>query len=101
MTHRSRFLSTVLLALALAACTPPANARPSPSANPSTAPSASAAPSESPSTEPSQGGACPVVEQTGALPSDRVTNIKIETTPTADLVTFMFGDKSDAPLSPI
>jgi hypothetical protein len=29
-----------------------------------------------------------------------VTDIRIETTPTADLVTFVFGEKSSAPLTP-
>jgi len=34
------------------------------------------------------------------LPSDTVTEIRIESTPTADLVTFVLGERSSAPTKP-
>ena len=91
-----RLLSTGLLAFALAACTPNS----SPSSSPSGSAGPSVAPSEGPSGSASQGAACPVVEQTGPLSSDTVTEIRIETTPTADLVTFVLGEPTSAPTSP-
>jgi hypothetical protein len=89
---RTRALLILVLATALAACMPSASSSPSspPSANPSS----------EPSTQPSTGAACPVVEQSGVLPSDNVTEIKVETTPTADLVTFVLGPETSAPTSP-
>jgi hypothetical protein len=60
----------------------------------------SAPPSASPSAEPSVAAACPVVETSGPLPSDRLVDITIEATPTADLVTLVLGDRSSAPTNP-
>jgi len=44
--------------------------------------------------------ACPVVEQSGPLKTDRLVDIRIESTATADLVTFVLGERSSAPTEP-
>lgn len=86
----------------------PSVAAPSPSASP-TVPSpagssaASVAPSSAPSVEPSATpsstvapsvAACYALPQTGLLPSDRFTDIRISTGVDADRVTFVFGNAS-------
>lgn len=81
---RTRLLA--LAAILLAACTP----------NTSSAP-----PSTGPSAEPSTAAACPVVATTGPLSSDRIIGIEIESTATADLVTFALGERSSAPTNPM
>jgi hypothetical protein len=63
------------------ASAPPASATTAPSAPPTAAPPSSAA-------------ACPVEPVTGQLPSDRLTDVVISTTDTADVVTFVFGNSS-------
>lgn len=89
---RTRLLAlTVVL---LAACTPNVSASPTPSVPTPTPPLIGL------STEPSVAAACPVVETTGPLQSDRLLDIRIESTATADLVTFVLGDRSTAPTSP-
>lgn len=94
---RTRLLAVGLLVLA--ACTPigsgsPATRSPTPGVPTPTAPASS------PSDEPSQGAACPVVEHSGPLASDTVTEIRIDATPTADLVTFILGERTSAPTTP-
>ena len=93
----TRLLSIGLLVLA--ACTPSASGSASPGSPSPGVPSPST-PVASPSAEPSQGAACPVVEQSGPLATDTVTDIRIETTPTADLVTFILGERTTAPTTP-
>jgi hypothetical protein len=94
----------VVLAVTLAACgqtTPSvAPASPSlavsvsaaPSANP--APTASPIPSPTPVVTPSPVADCVVTSQTGQLPSDRFTDLKVATSATADRLTFVFGNAS-------
>ena len=87
---RSRLLSVSLFILA--ACTPnaaisPGGATPTP-------------PLTGPSIDASAAAGCPVVETSGPLPSDTVTEIRIESTPTADLVTFVLGPEISSPLKP-
>jgi hypothetical protein len=92
----TRLTRLVALSLLLvAACTPNATGGPS---NPP--PSTGSTGSSGPSGSPSAAAACPVVETSGPLPSDRVTGIKIESTATADLVTFTLGERSSAPTNP-
>jgi hypothetical protein len=57
-------------------------------------PTPSATPVPSPTAAPSTAEACPIAPQTGRLPSDRMTNVVISTSATADLVTFVFGNFS-------
>ncbi|HKB27655.1 MAG TPA: hypothetical protein VKC59_01410, partial [Candidatus Limnocylindrales bacterium] len=61
-------------------------------------PSASARATEPPAPPPSglSGAACPISHQTGLLPSDRLVDLTISATSTADHVTFVFA----APSSP-
>lgn len=77
----------------------------SPSTPPSTAPSGRASPATSDSppaaTATAKPGAsapaptaCPIEPQTGRLPSDRIVDVVISGTESADLVTFVFGDWS-------
>ena len=104
----------VLLAVLLAACgsggpstSPPSSPSVAPTTPPATpAASASAAasiaaatPSPIPTSTstatpaPSQ-AACQTLPQSGALPSDRFTEVRAETGPTADRLTFVFGNPS-------
>jgi hypothetical protein len=62
-------------------------------AEPSIAP-ASASPSVAPATASPAAEACQIVPQTGRLPSDRMTDVVISSSGTADLVTFVFGNLS-------
>jgi len=117
MTHSIRTIRLVLagavVALAAAGCgasssPSPSVAVPSPSASAavpspagSTAPSGapSSAPSAEPSATPSSSvapsvAACDALPQTGLLPSDRFTDIRISTGEDADRVTFVFGNPS-------
>ncbi len=78
---------------------PSASAAPSPASaapattEPSIAP-ASASPSALAPTASPAGEACVIAPQTGRLPSDRMTDVVISTSGTADLVTFVFGNLS-------
>lgn len=63
-----------------------------PSANPT--PSASPSPSSTPIATPSAATACVVTPQTGQLPSDRFTDLKVASGATADRLTFIFGNSS-------
>lgn len=77
---------------------PPSTAPSSPSAapattEPSTAPVSASPSAELPSATPG-GEACQITPQTGRLPSDRMTDVRISTRGTADLVTFVFGNLS-------
>jgi len=74
-----------------------------PSTPPSTAPSggtspaASASPPEATATAGASAPAptaCPIEPQTGRLPSDRIVDVTISGSESADLVTFVFGDSS-------
>ncbi|MCI0346311.1 MAG: hypothetical protein L0221_12860 [Chloroflexi bacterium] len=85
-TARMHVLASAVFALA--ACTPNASVDPSGAA------------SSAPSTEPTVGVACPVIEQSGPLASDTITKIRIDATPTADLVTFVLGERTSAPTAP-
>jgi len=73
-----------------------ASAAPSAVASATVAPSPtpSATPVPSPTAAPSTAEACPIAPQTGRLPSDRLTNVVVSTSATADLVTFVFGNFS-------
>lgn len=81
--------------------TPPATGSPA-LASPSTAPAttdpstapASASPSAAAPTASPGGEACQIAPQAGRLPSDRMTDVRISTSGTADLVTFVFGNLS-------
>ncbi len=68
-----------------------ASVAPSLTAAPSAAPTATpvATPSPSPVAE-----ACPVAPQTARLPSDRLTDVAVSTSGSADMVTFTFGNMS-------
>ncbi len=70
----------------------------SPSAAPATTepstPTASASPSAEPPTASPADAACQITPQSGRLPSDRMTDVRISTSGTADLVTFVFGNLS-------
>lgn len=44
--------------------------------------------------------ACPVTKQTGLLPSDRLVDLAISSTPTHDLLTFVFAPSSPSPAGP-
>jgi hypothetical protein len=65
-----------------------------PSRSSAAASSTSAPTSAAPTTAPPAAGACPIAPQTGRLPSDRITDVIISTSGTADLVTFVFGNMS-------
>ena len=98
----------VAAVLAVAACTQVAPPPASPSGSPSASPSASIAavsaspgitelptfiPSASPSATPVP-TTCPIEEQQGNLPSDRLLDMKVATADTADTLTFVFGRSS-------
>jgi hypothetical protein len=114
--HRRSIPLTSLVALValVAAC---GSTTPSASPSPSAAPTAATSPTAAPTTAPSQttaatatpaptatpteapspspaAEACSIAPQTGRLPSDRMTDVTISSSPTADLVTFTFGDMS-------
>ena len=61
----------------------------SPAAEPSTSAGETQGPAASPSAPVS--AACPTSNKTGLLPSDRLVDLAISATPTADLVTFVFA----------
>ena len=86
-THHSAPARLSLLALLVAACgaTPP-TASPTPS---------TASPTPSPPAE-----ACPVVERSGELVSNRLIDIRIESSATADTITFVFGEGAQFPARP-
>ena len=99
-------------AATLAACgsTPSPSPSPSPSASaPSTAPSpAASTPPASPTTAASpvastpaspvaSAGACPVATQSGLLPSDRLVDLVVSSTPTHDVLTFVFEPSLPSP----
>ena len=115
MTHRPRrplpLVAAMLVALSVAACggtttsASPSSATPTPSTpTPSAAPTATAAPptptvapataSPTPTPTPTAAAACAITPQTGRLPSDRMTNVQVSTSPSADIITFVFGNMS-------
>jgi hypothetical protein len=72
------------------------DASPSIAADPTTpppAPTTTAAPATTTPT-PAEAGPCPVSPRNGRLPSDRMTDVRISSTATSDLVTFVFGPSS-------
>lgn len=91
MTIRDRWRRLMVLAAAitlisgLAACgsVPPSGSAATPSASPALTP-----------------GPCPIPEQSGRLTSDRLVDIGIESTPTADNLVFVLGERSSAPTEP-
>ena len=103
MTHgpRRRTLITAALAAAItvAACSPatitpaPSQATVSPSRAAQSAPTAPTDPPP-PTPSPTVAAGCPIASQTGRLPSDRLVDVVITSTATADIVTFVFGDDS-------
>ncbi len=114
MTHSTRrtlVLTMLLVTFVAAACgpagssvTPPASAAsaapsPSPSAAPSAipAPSSTATPTAAPTASPAATPVACVVPQTGTLPSDRLTGIKVTAGATSDSLTFRFGNPSLGP----
>ncbi len=89
--------STASPSASSAVASPTSAATSTPSATPSVAPSATPAPTAAPTEAPSPSPvaeACPIVPQTGRLPSDRMTGVTISSSPTADLITFSFGNMS-------
>jgi hypothetical protein len=101
--------SLVVIALVAAACvSATSSAIPSITATPSDAPTPpssaaasatsattpSPAPTATPAATPGASTACVALPQTIALPSDRVTNLKVSSNATADRLTFIFGNPS-------
>ena len=111
---RRLLLAAVAVALVAAACAQAAPSAPrssplsaAPSATPSAAPSptptpiVTTAPTPSPAPSRAPASACVVDPQTGNLPSDRFTDIKVTTDATADRLTFVFGNASlEGPAGP-
>jgi hypothetical protein len=116
MTHATRrsllFPVLAVLALVAAGCGSGATiatplASPSPAAPASVAPSvtpsvavATAAPTATPAATPAPATACAVTPQTGNLPSDRFTTLKVTAGGDADQLTFHFGNPSLGPGGP-
>jgi hypothetical protein len=103
ITIRRALVPAAVLAVALAGCA--ATASPSPATSSPPAPSsASVSPPASSPAEPTpssgQGG-CPVPPTTGALPSNTLTGLTAEAGPTADRLTFTFGDTVELPVQPV
>jgi len=75
-------------------------ASPSPVTGPSATPTASPSVDPSASPDPSASGSavssepCPVDTQNGRLPSDRLVDVQVSSTDSADVVTFVFGEPS-------
>ncbi len=107
---RGRAALTLAVVVLVAACSaPPPSLTPPPpptsvptaaasptSSTPATAspsPVAVATPSPSPTPVPTD---CPLRPETGRLPSDRMTDVRITSADGADIVTFVFGDPSSA-----
>ena len=97
--------ATFAVALVASACStaPPSSPPPSPSASavpsptvaPSGSPESSSPPPSEPAASPSASAeACGVQQDSGLLPSDRITDVRISETAGADVVTFVFGEKS-------
>jgi hypothetical protein len=92
------------LVLAVGACSDPAPTPSPASVAPVASPSARAstpdltpaptASSATPTPSPAAAGPCPIAAQTGRLPSDRLIDVRIASTATSDLVTFVFGPAS-------
>ncbi len=53
-----------------------------------------------PSPSPVAATPCPVLEETGALLSDRLVDVRIESDATADRIVFILGERSTAPTDP-
>ena len=115
MTHprrRAPSVVTVLVAAAVAACASTPSPTPSPSesasATPSTptaavsasTPTANSPAASLPASPVTSATACAVTKQTGVLPSDRLVDIAISSTPTDDLLTFVFAPSSPGPGGP-
>lgn len=113
MTHATRHLPIVVLALVglcVTACSPAAPSAAPPTAATSSAPSASATASPAtptvtvaPAATPSASAAdfsCDLKPQTGTLPSDRLTGMQVLGVPGADIVRFEFSPGSLTPAGP-
>jgi hypothetical protein len=72
----------------------PSSASAAPATTEPSSPSTSATPSIEPPTASPDAEACEITPQAGRLPSDRMTDVRISTSGTADLVTFVFGTLS-------
>lgn len=92
------------LAILLAGCsaptpspappTPPPTSEPStPPTTPTPSPIAVVTPSPSPTPVPT---VCPLQPDSGRLPSDRLTDVRIDTADGADIITFVLGEPSSA-----
>jgi hypothetical protein len=98
------------IALMLAACgsttdpTASATTATPAAASAATSPSGAVATSESPVSPPASAVAsavaCAIKNQTGSLPSDRLVDLVISSTPTHDLLTFVFEPSSPGPAGP-
>jgi hypothetical protein len=73
---------------------PSVSPRPTATVAPSPSATASAPVSAGPSPVPTTAEACPVETQTGRLPSDRMTDVRIDSGSGGDRVTFVFGNPS-------
>lgn len=110
MTHparRSLALTMLMVAFVVGACgsatssaAPSASVVPSPSATavPSSTPASTATPA--PTATPVASTACQVTPQTGKLPSDRLTGVKVTAGANSDSLTFHFGNPSLGPAGP-
>ena len=91
------------MAIVLGGCatTPVPSARPSQVGTLTSALPASAAASPSPAgSAAGSAAACPVTTQAGLLPSDRLVNVSVSSTPTHDVLTFAFQPSTPGPGGP-
>lgn len=114
MTHPARrslaltMLVTAFLASGCGSATPsaapsasvPPSPPPSATASSMPAPTATPAPSATPLATPVASTACQVTPQTGKLPSDRLTGVKVTAGANSDSLTFHFGNPSLGPAGP-
>lgn len=89
----------IILAVLATGCGPTAG--PSPSAVPTVASEAPIPSTSEPSPPGTIGGSCPIPPTTGALPSNTLTGLAVEALPTADRMTFTFGEPADIPTEPV
>jgi hypothetical protein len=107
--HIVAALLTVALAGVAAACgsntptsglespvvaSPRATAGASATVGTSPSPTAAATPTPTATSAPTAADACPVPAETGRVPSDRLVDVRIAESDTADLITFVFDDPS-------
>lgn len=85
--------SAIASSTAAGSLSPSPTVAPSPSPTSAQSPSATVAPSSS-------AAACAVTPQDGLLPTDRVVSVTVSTSPTMDVVTFVFDAGSLTPAGP-